>query len=165
MPFNNRELDLKAAVASSIEENRGFAAKYDGKISFAAPMTPMLVNADRDRLSQVITNLLSNACKFSPPGGTIDVSIARNGHFLRVTVADHGPGIPDEFRDRIFSKFAQADSSSSREKGGTGLGLSIVAEIVRRLEATVSFDSRSDKRRVGKESSSPSRTPCLPSHS
>lgn len=141
MPFNNRELDLKAAVASSIEENRGFAAKYDVKISFAAPMTPMLVNADRDRLSQVITNLLSNACKFSPPGGTIDVSIARNGHFLRVTVADHGPGIPDEFRDRIFSKFAQADSSSSREKGGTGLGLSIVAEIVRRLEGNVSFDS------------------------
>lgn len=141
MPFNNRELDLKAAVSGSIEENRGFAAKYDVKVSFSAPMTPMLVHADHDRLAQVITNLLSNACKFSPPGGTIDVSIVRNGRFHRVTIADHGSGIPDEFRDRIFSKFAQADSSSSREKGGTGLGLSIVAEIVKRLDGLVSFDS------------------------
>ncbi|MCJ2188122.1 ATP-binding protein [Novosphingobium beihaiensis] len=142
MPFNLRELDLTAAVRASVEENRSYAAKFGAHISLSAPMTPMVVSADRDRLAQVFTNLLSNAAKYSPPDGTVQVTIGPHGGFHRVTIADEGPGIPEDFQDQIFSKFAQADSSSSRAKGGTGLGLSIVREIVTRLGGEVSFDTK-----------------------
>lgn len=73
------------------------------------------MNVNGDRLLQVMANLLSNAIKFSPTKGTV-----------RVEVSDDGTGIPDEFRDRIFQKFSQTDSSDTRQKGGTGLGLNIV---------------------------------------
>jgi len=145
MPFKNRRIDLKAAVAVSIAENRSYAAKFNATIAFFAPMTPMTVDADPDRLAQILTNLLSNAAKYSPDGGTVEVSIAAIGKSYRITVADEGPGIPEEFRARIFGKFAQADSSDSREKGGTGLGLSIVNEIAQRLGGEVSFESEPGK--------------------
>ena len=145
MPFDIREIDLKAAVSASIEANRSYAAKFGAHISLSAPMTPTLVSADRDRLEQVFTNLLSNAAKFSPPEGTVRVTISPNGPFFRVTIADEGPGIPEEFRDQVFAKFAQADYASNRAKGGTGLGLSIVREIVERLGGEVSFETEIDK--------------------
>ncbi|MEJ2459913.1 MAG: ATP-binding protein [Novosphingobium sp.] len=134
MPFHIQELDLTAAVRASVEENRSYAAKFGAHISLAAPMTPMMVSADPDRLAQVFTNLLSNAAKYSPGDGTVRVTIATNGPFHRVTIADEGAGIPEDFQDQVFGKFAQADSTANRAKGGTGLGLSIVREIVERLE-------------------------------
>jgi PAS domain S-box-containing protein len=145
MPFNLRELDLKAAVSSAIEENRSYAAKFGADIALSAPMTPMTVSADPDRLAQVLTNLLSNAAKFSPPDGTVQVTISRHDAFYRVTIADKGAGIPEDFRDQIFTKFAQADSTTNRANGGTGLGLSIVREIVERLDGHVSFDTETGK--------------------
>jgi CheY-like chemotaxis protein len=99
------------------------------------------VLADDDRLMQVLTNLLSNAIKFSPRGGTVLVSVTRLERRFRISVADKGPGIPDAFRSRIFTRFAQADSSDTRLKGGTGLGLSIVREIVEQLGGFVGFES------------------------
>ena len=69
----------------------------------------------------MLSNLLSNAAKFSPPGEQVELSARmRDGH-VRVSVRDRGPGISDEFRERVFQKFAQADSSDSRQQGGTGL--------------------------------------------
>jgi DNA-binding response OmpR family regulator len=97
-------------------------------------------NVDSDRLSQAIANLLSNAIKFSPPGGVVGVAIENDGDNLRISVRDHGPGIKDEFKPRVFEKFAQADASDARQKGGTGLGLSIVKQIVERLGGKVGFD-------------------------
>ena len=99
--------------------------------------------ADADGLMQVLTNLISNAAKFSPEASACQVSVPR--HLVdcyRITVADRGPGIPEEFRDRIFEKFAQADSSDTRRKAGTGLGLSIVREIVVALDGSVGFEDR-----------------------
>jgi CheY-like chemotaxis protein len=89
---------------------------------------------------QVVTNLLSNAIKFSPAGGEVLVAIAARDGAMRISVRDHGPGIPDEFKPRIFEKFAQADASDARKKGGTGLGLSIVKQIVIRLDGQVGFE-------------------------
>jgi CheY-like chemotaxis protein len=88
---------------------------------------------------QVIANLLSNAIKFSPREAEVVVAIEERGERVRMTVRDHGPGIPETFRTRIFEKFAQADGSDARRKGGTGLGLSIVKEIVLRLGGEVGF--------------------------
>ncbi|HEY1837018.1 MAG TPA: PAS domain S-box protein [Rhizomicrobium sp.] len=103
------------------------------------------IRGDNDRLVQVITNLVSNAVKFSPPDGTVRVTVSQIDRLVRLCVSDDGPGIPDEFRTRIFSKFSQADSSDSRQKGGTGLGLVIAKEIVDRHGGRLWFESESGK--------------------
>jgi signal transduction histidine kinase len=79
---------------------------------------------------QVFVNLLSNAIKFSPAHATVGVRIHRMSDHARISIKDHGDGIPDEFRRRIFQKFAQADSSDTRHKDGTGLGLNICKSII-----------------------------------
>ena len=97
------------------------------------------VRADPDRLLQVVTNLLSNAIKFSPTDSEVVVAVEKGTDMVRLTVRDHGPGIPVDFKPLIFEKFAQADAGDARQKGGTGLGLSIVKQIVDRLSGEVGF--------------------------
>jgi signal transduction histidine kinase len=91
---------------------------------------------------QVLTNLLSNAAKFSPPQSEVTVAAERRGAEVRVSVCDHGPGIPQEFRERIFQRFAQADSSSTRQREGTGLGLSISKAIIERMNGRIGFETQ-----------------------
>jgi signal transduction histidine kinase len=91
-------------------------------------------------LAQVVSNLLSNAVKFSPRGGEVVVGIEVRQATIRISVRDHGVGIPDEFKDRVFDKFVQVSGKEARQKGGTGLGLSIVKQIVERLKGQVSFE-------------------------
>jgi DNA-binding response OmpR family regulator len=88
-----------------------------------------------------LTNLISNACKFSPPDNKVEIRVLRDGNMIRVAVSDYGPGIPPEFQARLFQKFAQADGSDTRQKGGTGLGLSIAKAIVENHNGTIGFDS------------------------
>jgi CheY-like chemotaxis protein len=100
---------------------------------------PVRVCVDSDRLIQVVTNLLSNAIKFSLPGSAVQVALHTQAGRVRVEISDNGPGIPDEFRERIFQKFSQADSSDTRQKGGTGLGLSISKAIIERMDGNIGF--------------------------
>ncbi|MEN9205518.1 MAG: ATP-binding protein, partial [Thermostichales cyanobacterium DRC_bins_46] len=111
------------------------------RLTSALPSPPPLVRADPQRLTQVITNLLSNAAKFSPPGETVTLHLTYRDPYVRLEVIDRGPGIPVEFQGRIFQRFAQADSSSTRKKGGTGLGLSICKAIMERLQGEIGFES------------------------
>ncbi len=97
------------------------------------------VCVDKDRLTQVVANFMSNAIKFSPPGSVIVLSASDRDGGVRISVRDHGPGIPESFRARVFEKFAQADTSDARARSGTGLGLSIVKEIVRQMGGDVGF--------------------------
>jgi PAS domain S-box-containing protein len=101
-----------------------------------------LVKADRMRIVQVLTNLLSNALKYSPAGSSIKIRVGPAGMNYRVTVSDQGPGIPNEFRNYIFNKFAQADSSSTRLVGGTGLGLSIAKAIIENHGGKIDYISK-----------------------
>jgi signal transduction histidine kinase len=101
------------------------------------------VHADPDRLMQVMDNLLSNAAKFSPADGEVTVSAERVGGCLRVSVRDHGPGVPAEFRSRIFGRFAQADPSGGRP--GVGLGLSISKAITEQLGGRLDFCNAPDQ--------------------
>jgi len=94
---------------------------------------------DKVRVEQIVTNLLSNAAKFSPAQAEVTLSAERCGTEVRVRVSDRGPGIPREFRERIFQRFAQADSSTTRRQEGTGLGLSISKAIVERLGGRIGF--------------------------
>src|SRR5207244_6651666 len=100
------------------------------------------VTADRKRLLQVMTNLLSNAAKFSPEGEVVEISTEEAPAGLRVGVHDRGPGIPEAFRARIFGRFNQADSTTSRQKGGTGLGLAICKRLVEMMDGHIGFQDR-----------------------
>lgn len=133
-------IDLLRLAEQAIEDNRGFADGYGVKVSLDANSTSADVNADPDRLLQVITNLLSNAIKFSPTDGEVTIAVGRIGNACRITVRDHGGGIPEEFKPRLFEKFAQADGTNSRQNVGTGLGLSIVKQIVERLSGQIWFE-------------------------
>ena len=102
----------------------------------------IVVNADRKRLLQVMTNLLSNAAKFSPEGEAVDVTTEDRGNLVRIAVHDRGSGIPENFRTRIFGRFTQADSTTARQKGGTGLGLAISKRLVEMMQGHIGFESR-----------------------
>jgi signal transduction histidine kinase len=138
--FNFSRVDVRALINQTIEANRGFAESYDVRIRLCAGSMEAEVDADPDRLAQVVTNLLSNAIKFSPARSEVVIAVEKSSDVVRVSVRDHGPGVPPDFKQRIFERFAQADSTNSRQRGGTGLGLSIVKQIVERLHGEVGFD-------------------------
>jgi signal transduction histidine kinase len=132
--------DLRDVLESTIAGVQGYAVEHRVRIVLRAPTTADVVG-DHDRLIQVFTNLLSNAIKFSPEEGDVVVSLEVDSDTAQVSVRDHGAGIPAEFQARIFGKFQQAESSSSRRHGGTGLGLAIARAIVERHEGHLHFQT------------------------
>jgi PAS domain S-box-containing protein len=132
---------LKPIVLEAIEANRAYAQNFGASIELAPDSGDACVLVDRDRVMQVLTNILSNAAKFSPRGAAVEVAIRAETDSVRVSVRDRGQGIAPQFQARIFQRFAQADSSDSRAKSGTGLGLSIAKTIMERLGGSIGFDS------------------------
>jgi two-component system phosphate regulon sensor histidine kinase PhoR len=99
------------------------------------------VHADRGALEQILVNLLENATKYTPQGGSIEIHARRQGHGrVRIEVHDNGPGIGPEHRARLFERFYRVDTGRSKEMGGTGLGLSIVKHLVHAMDGTVGMD-------------------------
>jgi PAS domain S-box-containing protein len=140
--FDMKPVELMPLVRQSLADNEGYARTHNCSFVITNEEPGALVSGDRDRLLQVIANLLSNAAKYAPPGSNVELSVARKDDRLRLTVTDLGPGIPAEFRERIFQKFSQADSSDTRKKGGSGLGLSIAKAIVEHHGGGIGFDTR-----------------------
>jgi signal transduction histidine kinase len=103
------------------------------------PLSP--IASDRDRVRQVLTNLLENAMKYSPKGGRVEVGVSANGRMLRFYVRDQGIGIPPEEQTRIFDKFYRLDPQMSGGVGGTGLGLYICNELVQRMGGRIWVES------------------------
>ena len=134
-------LALDELLRESLRLNQGFADRFQVRLALEGA-SQVMVRADRKRLMQVMTNLLSNAAKFSPPGGSVDVAVSVAGGKVRVDVGDRGPGIPPAFRGRIFGRFAQADSADSRIKGGTGLGLAISKRLIEMMQGRIGFEDR-----------------------
>ncbi len=139
LAFCFKRVEARALAEQVIEANRGFADGYGIRVCLDPTSVAAEVHADPDRLAQVMTNLLSNAIKFSPANGEVEVSVGKRNGMVRISVRDHGPGIPADFRPHLFEKFAQADATDARRKGGTGLGLSIARQIVARLGGTIGF--------------------------
>ena len=137
--FDFKRVEVRSLVAQTIEANRALAEGLGVRIRLVPASVVVDVRVDPDRLVQAVTNLLSNAIKFSPPGKEVVVAVEARNESVRISVRDHGHGVPDEFKPRVFEKFAQADATHARQKGGTGLGLSIVKEVVERLDGTVGF--------------------------
>jgi len=134
-------LDLSKLAARALEDNEGYAAKHGVVLSPLAASIQAPVWGDEHRLLQVFANLISNAVKFSPRGGVVTTTLIEHDRGFRVGVRDHGPGIPESFRTRIFKRFAQADGSSTRQRGGSGLGLNIAKAIVEQHGGSIGYES------------------------
>lgn len=141
MALELQPTELMPLLEQAIAANRGYAEQFHVRYQLGATLAGVKVRADHDRLMQVITNLLSNAAKFSSPGDVVSVSVARHNSLIRTAVTDHGPGVPEQFRSMIFHKFAQADASDTRSKGGSGLGLNITKALIEKMDGTVGFDT------------------------
>ncbi len=125
-----QQTDLIPVLEAAVEAVRP-TAETKG-IHIAQVLDPLAgpVNGDANRLQQVVWNLLTNAVKFTPTGGTIELLLERVNSHIQITVSDTGAGIKPEFLPHVFERFRQADSSSTRKFGGLGLGLSIVKQLV-----------------------------------
>jgi PAS domain S-box-containing protein len=142
MSFSFEVCGLMDLVDQAIEANRAYAQQFGVALDLESRLEDARVEVDGDRILQVLTNLLSNAAKFSPKGGRVGVRVTRlEGRRIRVAVHNEGAGIAPEFRTRVFERFSQADSSDTRQKGGTGLGLSISKAIVEKHDGSLSFES------------------------
>lgn len=145
MEFEFAHLDLVPLAKRALEDNDGYAHNRGVRLVLDTALAAAPVRGDEHRLLQVFANLISNAVKYSPPEGEVEVSVREHPGGFRVAVRDHGQGIPEAFRTSIFQRFAQADSSDTREKGGTGLGLSITKAIVERHEGSIGYASEVGK--------------------
>lgn len=142
--LNTKRIAVYPLLQQSIEQNQGYAARYGVHLQLDVPDDAVMqctANLDAHRFMQVMANLLSNAIKFSYLDGRVQVRLTRDGHELTVSVIDEGQGIADDFRQRIFQRFAQVDSSDTRRRDGTGLGLSITKAIVERMGGKIDYRS------------------------
>lgn len=140
--FKMEELNLGEVVAHCVESNAAYAQRFETRISFNKPQELCKVIADNERLQQVLANLISNACKFSPPGGEVLIQILDQDKEWRVSVSDQGQGVPAAFQQRIFEAFAQADATNTRQQGGTGLGLHISKSLIHNMQGQIGFESK-----------------------
>ena len=161
MDFSLTPQPVMPLVEQAAEANAAYAAEHGTRIVIRERAEDARVNVDEYRFAQAMANLLSNASKFSPPGRPVEIDVTAEtraappsatdvsgvsgvggvGGVVRVTVTDHGPGIPEEFRPRIFQKFSQADSADDRRRGGTGLGLSITRALIERMGGRIDFET------------------------
>ncbi|MCI8594617.1 MAG: cell wall metabolism sensor histidine kinase WalK [Oscillospiraceae bacterium] len=126
------EVDMRALLKETGQANLMEARRHHHTLTVDVPDVLPTVRADRDRILQVLMNVVSNAIKYTPDGGTIRISAGFARREVWVEVEDNGIGVPPEERSRIFERFYRVDKARARESGGTGLGLSIAKELVER---------------------------------
>ena len=112
------------------------------ELDFLADRDSRIIALDAEAIRKLLLNLLSNALKFTPKGGSVRVRVKTEGRFVKITVADTGMGIPEEALSHIFERFYRVDKARSRQTGGSGLGLAIVRAIVSRNRGEIRVDSQ-----------------------
>lgn len=141
LEFDSRPVALGALLADAIEQCEPYAQQAGARLELAAVDGDLSVTADGDRLLQAVCNLISNAAKFSPAGGTVTVALSRRGGEAVIRVADQGPGVSESFRKRLFQPFAQDDEVQPQtHMPSTGLGLAITRSLVEQMGGTVALD-------------------------
>lgn len=134
-------IDLAAATREAVSANQPYAAQLQVELSVDGAEEPVWVQGDRERLLQVLANLLSNAAKYTPPGAAVRVRLGTEAG-PRIEVTDAGPGIAPAFRPRVFERFARGAPPVNPKAGaGTGLGLSITKVLVERMGGAIGFDT------------------------
>lgn len=136
------QVSVADLLQQAVSMNQAYAEKFGVALVLEPVSRDIDVLADPDRLMQVLTNLLSNGAKFSTSGTSVTLRATAAGARVRIEVQDHGIGIPEDFRSRIFEKFAQAEATAERRFAGTGLGLAITKALVEQMRGSIGFDSR-----------------------
>jgi GAF domain-containing protein/DNA-binding response OmpR family regulator len=139
--FDMQTMELAPLIDAAMEANRPFAESVDVQLVFEGPVDGVQVDVDPGRFAQLMANLLSNAAKFSPAGERVSVTMSVTDGWARVSVADNGPGIPEDAFGTLFDRFTQVDGSSTRTHPGTGLGLAVAKAIVGRLRGRIDLTS------------------------
>jgi signal transduction histidine kinase len=139
--LNEQSQAIMPLIEQALEANAGYA--HMRHVSYRLiSRHDAIVHVDALRLLQVMANLLSNAAKFSPPDAVVMIAVRRCERGVRIEVQDRGPGISGEFQQRIFSKFAQGDSSDARAKSGTGLGLAIAKALIEQMRGVIGYSAQ-----------------------
>jgi light-regulated signal transduction histidine kinase (bacteriophytochrome) len=142
MDYHMEPIAAGPLIQDVVDRHRALAARHGVRFKTNLRVKGLMVCVDPSRFNQALVNLLSNAAKYSAPGDQVEIVASREGKAaIRISVTDHGPGIPEAFRERIFGRFAQADTSTTRKVGGSGLGLNITRNLIEAFGGSVSFDS------------------------
>ena len=148
MRHDTQPEDVADILRLATEQLETYASQWNVNVEVNAPAFAQCIRTDKKRVMQVLTNLLSNACKFAYSGTTVCLSAEHMSDCTKISVRNVGPSIPEDFRDKIFQPFSQADNSNTRERGGTGLGLNISRHLVEAMGGTIGFESGKDDETV-----------------
>jgi len=139
LEFTFETFELVSFLRSNLSAHQGLADEYGVAFNLTSNQPDIDIEADNTRIAQALANLLSNAAKYSPDGGMIEVNVQSGASDVSISVRDQGPGIPEDFQDKVFGRFTQASATDDRNFGGAGLGLSITKLIIERHQGEISF--------------------------
>jgi signal transduction histidine kinase/ActR/RegA family two-component response regulator len=128
--LNLEDVDLRNVVERAVEQTRPLMEEHHHRLELRLPPQPVTVRGDQTRLTQVVANLLTNSAKYTPPHGSIQLSLGGAGNEATLSVADDGEGITPELLPRVFDLFSQGERKADRAQGGLGLGLALVRSLV-----------------------------------
>jgi PAS domain S-box-containing protein len=139
--LKQKSVDLGTVVQQVVQENAPLTAARGQSVGVHLPKEPICLDADSVRIAQVVTNLLTNSAKYTQPGGSIDITVAKEGPFALIRVKDNGCGIEPDLLPHVFELFVQAPQSSDHAQGGLGIGLTLVRRLVQLHGGTVEAHS------------------------
>ena len=139
--YNMTNIELEKFIKHTIELNQGYASKYNVQLIYNIQTDRTSIRIDENRMHQVMANLISNAIKYSPSSEKVFVEVKDVNNKIIISVTDKGAGIPEAFRNQVFEKFTQSDSSNTRKAGGTGLGLNISKMIIEAHGGIIDFET------------------------
>jgi len=142
--LRTQEITVQAAIESAIESSSHLieSCKHTLKVDMASE--PLWLYADLTRMAQVISNILNNAAKYTPPGGEISISAHKIGDHVAIAVSDNGIGIPGDMQSEVFEMFTQVNNSLDRSQGGLGIGLSLARRLIEMHNGTINVRSAGD---------------------
>lgn len=144
MDFSIKSYDIMEFIQETVDINQGYAQSFKNKLVIDQCPENMSVLADHNRLMQALSNIMSNAVKWSPEESEIKINVTSDEDSLLISVTDNGPGVPEDFADKLFDKFTQHDVGNTRQVGSTGLGLHITKGIIEHMNGTVGFHNEAN---------------------
>lgn len=141
MEFRFERVEMMPLIEQAIDSTSAYATAHEVRLELEETVPGAMVRVDPDRMIQVLTNVLSNAVRFSPDGDVVSIKAIRCDQVFRIAISDAGPGIPEDFRDHVFEAFARGEHEDWRHRSGTGLGMSISKGIIEELGGAITFET------------------------